>query len=51
MPIHTTVGSDAASLTTLVQQVEESGDKIVSVLHAGDSWAVVTERKPRKPTR
>lgn len=47
MPVHTAVGSDAAALATLVAKVEETGEKIVTVIPAGNVWAVVTEIKPK----
>lgn len=49
MPTHTTVGSDAQSLSDLIAKVEKAGEKIITVLPAGNTWTVVTEKKsPRK---
>lgn len=47
MPQHTAVGSDAATLTTLVDQAEKAGEKVVQALAAGNSWVVITEAKPK----
>lgn len=51
MPLHTAVGSDVASLKTLLEEVDQSGEKFTGQpFLAGDSWAVVTETpRPRKP--
>jgi hypothetical protein len=46
MPTHTTVGSSAASLTTLIAQVEAAGETIIQALPAGDSWVVLTAPAP-----
>lgn len=47
MPTHTAVGSDAATLETLVAAVErKKSERIVSVLQAGNKWMVVTVKVP-----
>ncbi len=46
MPVHQKLGSDAASLVSLLEQVIANGEKPTLITEAGNAWVVVSERKP-----
>lgn len=46
MPVYTKQGTDATTLVSLLEQVLANGEKPVLTQEAGDSWVVVSERRP-----
>lgn len=51
MPRHVAQGTDAATLVALLDQIETAGERPVAMVVAGDSWVVVSEKKPGRPPK
>lgn len=51
MPRHTAYGTDAATLAALIDKVEQQGEAVTAMVVAGDSWVVVSQKKPGRPPK
>ena len=50
MPRYVAQGTDAATLVGLVDAVP-ANEEFVQAVEAGDSWVVITRRKPGRPPK
>jgi hypothetical protein len=49
MATHKAKGTDAATLVALLETIDKLGERPVLMQEAGDSWVVVTEKRPGRP--